>query len=104
VGKVASATSGINEFYIVNVSTPTAPVLTGSLNLSGNVNSVTVSGSYAYLATSITTAELTIVNISTPASPTQAGVYNSAGTVAATDVFKGATYLYLVELNNTSGP
>lgn len=104
VGKVASSTSGINEFYIVNVTTPTAPTLTGSLNLSGNVNSITVSGSYAYLATAITTAELTIVNISNPASPTQAGVYNSAGTAAASDVYKGSIYLYMTELNNTGGP
>lgn len=103
VGKVASGTAGINEFYVVNVANPAAPAQQGSLNLSNAVNSIYVSGNYAYLATSITNAELTIVNVTTPASPTSAGVYDASGTSIATDVFAVGTTAYLTKQNNTSG-
>ncbi|MBC7581920.1 beta-propeller domain-containing protein [Aeromicrobium sp.] len=104
VGKILSSTTNINEFYVVNVSTPTSPSLAGSLNLTGNINSVCVKGNYAYVATAITTAELTIINITTPTLPVQAGVYDAAGTAAANDVFCGSTYIYLAEASNTGGP
>lgn len=103
VGKLVSATGGDNEFYIVNVTTPTNITLSGSLNITANVNSVFVSGNYAYLATAVTTAELTIVNVTNKAAPTSAGVYNSLGTSAGNDVFAVGTTVYLAEANNTSG-
>jgi hypothetical protein len=103
VGKLVSATGGINEFYIVNVATPTNITLSGSLNLTGNVNSIYVSGNFAYVATSITTAELTVINVTNKALPTSAGVYDAAGTVAATDVFAVGTTVYITRLNNTAG-
>jgi prepilin-type N-terminal cleavage/methylation domain-containing protein len=103
LGRVNSTTAGVNEFVIANVTTPTAPTLSGSLNLSNTVSSVFVSGNYAYLATSISTAELTIINITNKTTPTSAGVFNASGTVAATDIFVAGTTVYLTRLNNTSG-
>lgn len=103
VGKILSTTTNINEFYIINVGTPTAPTLSGSLNLTGTVDAVAVSGNYAYLATSITTAEVTVVNVTNKAAPTIAGTYNSAGTSTPTDIYVGSVYTYLSELNNTGG-
>jgi hypothetical protein len=104
VGKVFSSAGTSYEFYIINVSNPASPTVSGSLNLAATVNSVYVSGNYAYLATSVTTAELTVVNVTNKSAPTIAGTYDSAGTVGATDVFVGPTYVYLTELSNTSGP
>lgn len=103
LGRVASATAGENEFYIINIANPASPSVSGSLNLTATVNSVHVNGNFAYLATSVTTAELTIVNVTTPAAPTQAGVYDAVGTSIATDVFAVGTTAYLTKANNTSG-
>ncbi len=104
VGKIVSATSGINELYIINIATPTAPTLSGSLNLSGTVDAISVSGNYAYLATSITNAELTIVNITNKAAPASAGTYDTAGTTSTpTGIYVGTVYTYVSELNNTGG-
>lgn len=103
VGK-ALGTGSAKEFYIVNVSNPAAPTITGSLALSGAVTGIYVSGNYAYLATAITTAELTVINISTKSAPAIAGTYNSAGTAGATSVYYDGLYVYLGEPNNTGGP
>ena len=103
VGRAVSTTSGQNELYVINTTTPTTPSVSGSLNLTAAVNSVYVSGNYAYLATSVTTAEMTIVNVTTPATPTQAGIYDASGTSIGTDVFTIGTTVYLGKANNTSG-
>lgn len=103
IGRVLSTTTGQNEYYNVNVTTPASPAVTGSFNLTAAVNGVYVSGNFAYLATAITTAELTIINNTTPASPTQAGVYEASGTSVGTDVFGIGTTIYLAKANNTSG-
>ncbi len=103
VGRAVSTTVGQNELYIVNVTTPTAPTVSGSLNFTAAVNSVYVSGNFAYAATSVTTAELAVVNVTTPTTPTQAGIYNASGTSIATDVFAVGTTVYFTKANNTSG-
>lgn len=103
VTRVLSTTANVNEFVIANVATPTNITLSGSLNLSATANNVQASGNYAYVATAITTAELTIVNITNKATPTSAGVYNSAGTSAAIDVDVIGTTAYMVKAVNTGG-
>jgi type II secretory pathway pseudopilin PulG len=103
LGRANSTTAGTNEFVILNITTPTAPTTSGSLNLSNAVNSIYVSGNFAYVATSITTAELTIINITNKAAPAQAGVYEASGTSIGTDVHGNGTTIYLGKANNTSG-
>jgi hypothetical protein len=103
VGKVLSATVGDNEFYICNISNPSAPALSGAFDLSDSVFSVEVAGNYAYLATAINTAELTVIDISNKAAPSQAGTFDTLGTANGTGIFLANGYTYLTEQNNTSG-
>lgn len=103
LGRANSTTAGTNEFVIINITTPTAPTTSGSLNLSNAVNSVYVSGNFAYVATSITTAELTIINVTNKAAPASAGVYEASGTSIGTDIHGNGTTIYLGKANNTSG-
>jgi hypothetical protein len=104
IGKALNTTSNGDEFYVVNVSNPASPTLSGSINLNGTISSVYVSGNYAYLASSDTTAELTIIDISNKSTPTIAGTYATTGAVAANSVFYDGTYVYLGEANNAGGP
>ena len=52
-----------NEFHIYDVSTPSNPNWEGSVNINHNVNDISVSGDFAYLATSDINHELMVVNV-----------------------------------------
>lgn len=82
---------------IVNISNPASPTLAGTFATSAAVTGVYVSGTNAYIATAITTAQLKIVNVSTPASPTQTGTLAVGDSAAATDIFVSGNYAYLVK-------
>lgn len=89
------------ELYIINVTTPTSPSVTGSYESGVNVNSVFVSGNFAYLATDSNPQELVIVNVTNKASPTTAGSYDvTSSNSNATDVFVVGTTVYFTTLNN----
>ncbi len=66
-------TNGGKEFYVFNVSVPTAPTLLGTFDLNGSPNDIIVSGNYAYVASDDNVSELQIVDISVPALLTLAG-------------------------------
>ncbi len=86
------------EFLIYDVSDPENPVHAGAYNLSHSVNSIMVQESYAYLATTDNSGELTIMDVSHPASPTIKGTFDIPGSTAdAEDVYVlgGKTYLGL---------
>lgn len=84
---------------IINISNPTAPTLAGNYTTSAAVNGVFVSGNYAYLATAISTAQLTIVNVSNPAAPTLTSSLRIQDTnnVAATAVYVSGTTAVVVK-------
>lgn len=104
IGRAVSTTSGQNEFFIYDVTTPTAPIARGSLNLTAQVNSIYVpTTTHAFLATSVTTAEVTVVKIDVPTTPTSAGIYDAVGTSIGTDIFAVGNTVYLGKANNTSG-
>lgn len=63
------AASAGKEFYVFNISTPTAPTLTGSVDLNGDLKEIAVMGSYVYGASSDNTQEFQVINIATPSSP-----------------------------------
>lgn len=63
------ASSG-KEFYVFNISTPSAPTLTGSVDLNGDLKEIAVIGNYIYGASSDNTEEFQVINVSTPSSPT----------------------------------
>ncbi|PIT94608.1 hypothetical protein COT98_02600 [Candidatus Falkowbacteria bacterium CG10_big_fil_rev_8_21_14_0_10_39_9] len=91
LGRSFSATAGQGEFYIFNISNPAvvgAPLNTvAGFNLTAAVNDIEVSSNgFAYLATAVSTAELTILNVSNSASPFQAGVRNITGKVIGSAV------------------
>jgi type II secretory pathway pseudopilin PulG len=104
IGRAVSTTSGQNEFFIYDVTTPASPVARGSLNLTAQVNSIVVpTTTHAYLATSVTSAEVTVVRIDTPTAPTSVGTYDASGTSIGNDIFAVGSAIYLGKANNTSG-
>jgi Tfp pilus assembly protein PilV len=104
--------SSTNRAYVVNgtglsvidISNPAAPTLLGTFNPALIINSVYVSGNYAYLASSSNTAEFTVVDVSNPAAPTQVGAINLNGTADGLSIYVSGTYAYLGQaLSATNG-
>jgi prepilin-type N-terminal cleavage/methylation domain-containing protein len=95
-----SGTSGQDEFYIMNVSDPTNPVVVDSLSLEDNALDVVVSGNYAYLASADNSREFQVINVSNPANISLTGRYalNITGTgnnYNATTLAVGSGYAYV---------
>jgi Tfp pilus assembly protein PilV len=86
VTRASDATTNANEFTVVNIATPISPAVMGGYNNNIAMNDVYVSGNYAYVATSSTTAEMLVINVTTPATPTLAATYNPATALAALTV------------------
>lgn len=78
---------------IINISNPAAPTLTGTYTTTAAVNGVFVSGTTAYLATSITNGQLVTVNVANPAAPALLKNFQITDTnnVAATAVYVSGT-------------
>ncbi len=74
--------TGGKEFYVFNISTPTAPTLTGSIDLKGDIKEVGIIGTYVYGASSDNSQEFQVINVTTPATPSL---------VASLDLDEGAT-------------
>ncbi len=72
-----SKTASGPEFHIIDVSNPLAPVEVGSYAVGRTIESIQVSGNYAYLATDDNTKELTILDLSDKAHPTAVGGFNA---------------------------
>jgi hypothetical protein len=68
-----------DEFNIINVQNPHAPVWLGGYSMGRTINQIIVSGDYAYLATDDPHAELTILNVHDPSHITLAGTYDAPG-------------------------
>ncbi|HEU5121787.1 MAG TPA: prepilin-type N-terminal cleavage/methylation domain-containing protein [Candidatus Saccharimonadales bacterium] len=98
---VKNSSTGPN-FFVINISNPASPTLAGSLTLTGTPTNIVVSGNYAYVSNSLSTAELQIVNITTPTGPTLAGTYNASGTAGGRGVFAIGTTVYLVRAANST--
>jgi len=70
-----TAASGGKEFNIIDVHTPTSPVWKGGYSTgTHDINSVYVSGTYAYFATPAG-ENMTVLDISNPANPTRVSGY-----------------------------
>jgi hypothetical protein len=98
---VRNSSTGPN-FFIINISNPSAPTISASLTIAGTPTNITVSGNYAYVSTSSSTAELQIVNVATPAAPTLAGTYNASGSAGGLGVFAVGTTVYLTRAANAT--
>ena len=75
------------EFYVVDVSNPTAPSVIGSLNIGATVNDMFIYGSNVYLATASNTRELLIVDATNPTHPVVTGFADLPGTAVAVSVY-----------------
>lgn len=84
-----------SEFYILDVGDIYAPVELSSLDIGAAVNSVAVSGNYAYLATDHDSRELVTIDVSDPYNPNIVDYYNISGNSNAFDVVVNSTELYL---------
>lgn len=94
---VVTATATGPEFYVLNVSVPTAPSLVGSVELGATANDVVVSGNFAYIAGTGNAAELQVVNITTPSAPVVVGTLNLAGNTDATAIGITGTKVVLAQ-------
>lgn len=99
--------SGGDEFYIFDVSTPTAPTLVSSVDLSGDPNEAVVSGNLVYIASSDNVSELQIVSVSNPLLPVVIGTLDlNSGSAGAdgTAVAVGGSTVYLGRGGSTGAP
>lgn len=84
------------EFLIYDVTVPSAPTFVGSNNLNTSVNDITVSGNYAYIATTQGANEFIVIDVSNPSAPTLAGSYDVPGSsIDAERVTVLGNYAYL---------
>ena len=89
------------DFAILNVTTPSAPTLVGTLNLPGNPINLAVAGHYAYIASDNNNEELQIVDFEND-TITKPYVYNAAGTGDAYGVFVVGSLVYLSKEGSNS--
>jgi len=87
--------SGNPDFFVVDISTPSAPVELASLNVPGNAVDVVASGTTVYIATTDNAAELVVIDVSIPATPTQIGVYNDSGNENGSSLAISGSTVYL---------
>jgi hypothetical protein len=96
--RTASATASNPEFVIINAATPSAPTIVGSYNNdSATMYEVWVSGSNAYVASSIDAGELLVISFTTPSAPTLLKQFDltSGGTTDAITITGTGTTLVM---------
>jgi hypothetical protein len=81
-----AANGGNNEFVILNVATPSAPIRVSGYNLNVDMNEVYVNGTVAYIATSSDTQEVLVINLSVLSLLTLGTSINLPGTTDATTI------------------
>jgi hypothetical protein len=112
-GSSAAATG--DEFNIINVQNPLAPVWLGGYSVGRTVNQIRVLNGFAYLATDDPSRELIVLDVHDPTHPTLAASYDAPGSsiygygeglaVSSSTILLGRSYTYngpgLSVLNNT---
>jgi len=97
-GSCNSGTGTGCEFVVYDISTPTAIVYLGGVEIGADVNDIYISGNYAYLANDGT--ELQVVDITIKNSPSIVGSYDSDSNANGESVWGSGTYVYLGTANN----
>lgn len=93
--------NGSPDFQIIDITTPSAPVLNGSLSLAGTPVDLAVLGNYAYVLSGDDNNELQVINISTPSTPVVSTTLNLAGNADPTGIFINGNYAYISRVNGT---
>ncbi|MFA6307276.1 MAG: hypothetical protein WCS88_01190 [Patescibacteria group bacterium] len=86
-----------DELYILDVSDPYNVFKISSLDIGSSVNSIRVSGDYAYLATGDNVAELQIININNLSSPYIFNSYDLPSNDDSLDLAISGTEAYIVQ-------
>jgi hypothetical protein len=94
--------NGGTNFMVFDVTNPAAPVLRGSLTLTGTTMDVAVSGNYAYVSNQDNTQELQVVDISNPDAPRVVGIYNAPGASNANGVAVVGSTVYLARASSVN--
>ncbi len=115
-GATASSTAGQAEFYAFNVTSGGTITLRGSLeDNSSSVEMIALSGTAAYLASSMDTGELRVVNTESGSNPVFVGTYNlsdrtldalaiaTSGTAAIIGTQKGTSIQEVVMFHTGTG-
>ncbi len=87
--------SGINEFFIIDISNANFPIVVGSTRAYGNVWDMKIAGDYAYLATDSSGSEIRVINIKNKTAPMQVGLYDFAGSKVARSIEQMGTITYV---------
>lgn len=75
-----SGGAGVKDFFVIDATNPTAPVVLGSLDTnSRGLDDVAIYGDYAYVASRSTDIQLQIINIANPANPFLVATHHVTG-------------------------
>ncbi len=110
VGNIAYVAEGTSGLTILNITTPSNPILIGVYDTSGEARGIQVVGTTAYVAD--WTCGLQIINVATPSKPTFIGYYNkTTGTANAVQIVGSTAYvidensgLQIINITKPSSP
>lgn len=87
--------SGSPNFLVIDVSSPSNPVLTGSLTLTGTPTNIAVDGNLAVVSNKNNKQELQVIDISSSSSPNIVGVFDVPGRENASGISLKGTTAYI---------
>lgn len=88
-------TGNSDTFTVFDVGSPSSPRELGGYDTGGDVTSIAVSSTYAYLASAHDDKEFLILDVSDPSSISESGSFNAPGTGDGISVFFDGRYAYL---------
>ena len=68
-----------NEFYVLDVTNATSPVVKGQLSVGNDINAIEVVGNYAYIGSDVDGREAGIINVTNPENPTVSSWIDTPG-------------------------
>jgi hypothetical protein len=112
-----SSTASKPDFFVIDATSSTAPVMAANVNTGSGLNAVALKGSFAYLASRDSTNQLQIMNVSVTSSPQLIKNYRlgsnvgQALSIAATGTTvligtqkDGGPELFIVDVTNPTAP
>ncbi|HSX34103.1 MAG TPA: hypothetical protein VLF62_00475 [Candidatus Saccharimonadales bacterium] len=94
--------SGAANFFILDISTASAPVVKGSLTLAGTPTNIAIQGNYAYITNQQDTGELQVVDITSPTAPVYKTLFDLVGTGNGTAVAVSGSYAYVTRISDAT--
>lgn len=94
------------EFNIIDVSSPTNPVLKGSVSIGNDINAIKIGGKYAYVVDDFDNRELSIIDVTTSTSPNIVANVDLPGVNNGESVYYDASTQHVIvgrQLSNVDG-